>query len=151
MLAKSIPWKQKPTKQPYQNEGNTNLQTRCLKSWTSSWCRRLCIVWVESNTAVSNSFSMCWCERWDFTCNAEHVNKVRRLLLSHIGCINLILQSKVQRSVTNNFSISEGPRNLLASGLRSPPTFGKQLTRADASWDRLIDIDREQWTENQKY
>ena len=117
---------------------------------------------------------MCWCERWDFTCNTEHVNKIRRLLLSHIGCINLIFQSKVQRSVTNNFSISEGPRisititvqskvhrsltnnfsnseaprMLLASGLRSPPTFGIQLTRADDSWDRLIN--REQRTENQK-
>ena len=106
------------------------------------------MLWVESNTAVSNWFSMCWCERWDFTCNTEHVNKIRRLLLSHIGCINLIFQSKVQRSVTNNFSVSEGPRNLLASGLRSPPTFGIQLTRADDSWDRSIN--REQRTENRK-
>ena len=36
--------------------------------------------------------------------------KFTRLLLFHMGCINLIFQSKVQRSVTNNFSISEGPR-----------------------------------------
>ena len=36
--------------------------------------------------------------------------KFARLLLFHIGCINMIFQSKVQRSVTNNFSISEGPR-----------------------------------------
>ena len=36
--------------------------------------------------------------------------KIKRLQLSHIGCINMILQNKVQRSVTNNFSIGEGPR-----------------------------------------
>ena len=36
--------------------------------------------------------------------------KIKRLQLSHIVCINMILQNKVQRSVTNNFSISEGPR-----------------------------------------
>ena len=36
--------------------------------------------------------------------------KIKRLQLSHIVCINMILQNKVQRSVTNNFSIGEGPR-----------------------------------------
>ena len=58
---------------------------------TSSWC----ILWVESNTAVSNWFRMCWCERWDFTSNTEHVIEIRRLLFSHIRCINRIVQSKV--------------------------------------------------------
>ena len=36
--------------------------------------------------------------------------KIKRLQLSHIVCINMILQNKVQRSITNNFSIGEGPR-----------------------------------------
>ena len=36
--------------------------------------------------------------------------KIKRLQLSHIVCINMILQNKVQRSVANNFSIGEGPR-----------------------------------------
>ena len=47
---------------------------------TSRWC----VVWVESNTAVSNWFRMCWCERWDFTSNTEHVIENRRLLFSHM-------------------------------------------------------------------
>ena len=36
--------------------------------------------------------------------------KIGKLQLFHIVCINMILQNKVQRLVTNNFSIGEGPR-----------------------------------------
>ena len=45
--------------------------------------------------------------------------KIERLKLSHIGCINMIFQSKVQRSVTNNFSVSEGPRVSIAITVQS--------------------------------
>ena len=65
---------------------------------TSSWC----ILWVEFSTAVSNWLRMRWCERWDFISNAEHIFVNRRLLFSHIRCINRIVQSKVHRSVINN-------------------------------------------------
>ena len=45
--------------------------------------------------------------------------KIARLQLSHIGRINMIFQSKVQRSVTNNFSVSEGPRVSIAITVQS--------------------------------
>ena len=120
VLAKSIPWKAyQTTISKWREYQSLNKVFRAGLHLDAGAYYALCIVWVESNTAVSNWFRMCCCERWDFTSNTEHVIEIRRLLFSHIRCINRIVQRKVHRSVTNNFSVSEGPRVSIAITVQS--------------------------------
>ena len=65
---------------------------------------------VESNTAALIG-SVCVDVKGEIShATLNMMIKIKRLQLSHIVCINMILQNKVQRSVANNSSIGEGPR-----------------------------------------